>query len=398
MTQRYAHSRRYFCYAYGRTIILLRGFGPGFEQSGRGHLIHQPRSLSEAEIGQSEEVDDRSVEVISAFSLGSLRRNTGPIIGPIVGSRVLAFECANTGSKTDQRTPQGFTAVSAPHRTSSLQAILPSCIFALVHKRRRKIASAAVHTSSRLIGDACALQGLIKGARELLIINYTVSHTMVTFTCETCRLELSSKHALEAHINRKYKCVPPGQVQHECRTCDKQFTRKNLLDQHLRTDKHRQVVAAVEALEGTGSTSIVTSESHNRSSPVVDSHPKTNDITRAHEVQIRPRSFGKATVGHLVRLTYEELREALDLREKCGLTSFLKLFKLLHLNPEAPRNHNVIVDITDGEPAAFAFKQHHWREVDYDGMVRDCVNNAVISFLDIETFWRCECQRRAFQS
>ena len=49
---------------------------------------------------------------------------------------------------------------------------------------------------------------------------------MATFACETCGLELSSKHALEAHVNRKYKCVPQGQVQYECRTCDKQFTKE----------------------------------------------------------------------------------------------------------------------------------------------------------------------------
>ena len=160
---------------------------------------------------------------------------------------------------------------------------------------------------------------------------------MATFACETCGLELSSKHALEAHVNRNHKCVPPGQVQYECRTCDKQFTRKNLLDQHLQTDKHRQVVAAAEGAEETGSTSIVASETFQSSTFNINSHTTTTNSTN---VQIRPRSFGKAIVDHLVRLNYEELREALDLREKCGLTPFLKLFKLRHLNPEAPRNHS----------------------------------------------------------
>ncbi|CAK0778791.1 hypothetical protein CVIRNUC_004648 [Coccomyxa viridis] len=204
---------------------------------------------------------------------------------------------------------------------------------------------------------------------------------MATFACETCGLELSSKHALESHVNRKYKCVPQGQVQYECRTCDKQFTRKNLLDQHLRTDKHRQVVAAAEAAEGTGSTSLVVKESPDTSSLNIDSH---NATTNSTSVRIRPRSFGRANVDHRVRLTYEELREALDLKKKCGLTPFLRLFKLLHLTPEAPRNHNALLDIANGEPVAFAFKQGHWHEVDCDEMVRDCVNNAAIRLLDIE--------------
>ena len=204
---------------------------------------------------------------------------------------------------------------------------------------------------------------------------------MATFACETCGLELSSKHALKSHVNRKYRCVPPGQVQYECRTCDKQFTRKNLLDQHLRTDKHRQVVAAAEAAEGTGSTSLVVTESPDTSSLSINSHTTTTNSTN---VQLRPRSFRRANVDHLVRLTYEELREALDLKEKCGLTPFLRLFKLLYLNPEAPRNHNALVDIVDGEPVGFAFKQGHWHDVDCDEMVRDCVNNAAIRLLDIE--------------
>ena len=102
-------------------------------------------------------------------------------------------------------------------------------------------------------------------------------------------------------------------------------------------------------------------------------------------VHARPGSYGITNVDHLVCLTYEELREALDLREKCGSTPFLNLFKLFNLNPDAPRNHNALLEIVDGEPVAYAFKQRHWREVDCEEMVRDCVNNAAIRFLDIES-------------
>ena len=59
--------------------------------------------------------------------------DTGPIAGPIVASRISAFGCADTGLNTD---------------------LLPICISVLVHKRHRCIVSAAVHTSSSLIGVA----------------------------------------------------------------------------------------------------------------------------------------------------------------------------------------------------------------------------------------------------
>jgi hypothetical protein len=64
---------------------------------------------------------------------------------------------------------------------------------------------------------------------------------------------------------------------------------------------------------------------------------------------------------------------------------FLNLFKLLHLNPDIPKNHNVLIETAERPPLAFAFKQRHWRDVDSADLVRECVNNAAIRFLDIES-------------
>jgi hypothetical protein len=194
---------------------------------------------------------------------------------------------------------------------------------------------------------------------------------------------------------KKTKCVPPGhvpvEVHHECKTCDKEFKRRNLLEQHFGTKKHKRAVAAAEAAAGTTS-SVVTSESHNTTTSESHNHTtshahshNTTNITNNYNVQVRPRCFGKADVDHLVSLTCKQLTEKLDIREKCGLTPFLEMFKLLHLNPDVPKNHNVLIDNSGPFPIAFAFKQRHWREVDSDEMVRDCVNNAAIRFLDIES-------------
>jgi hypothetical protein len=70
---------------------------------------------------------------------------------------------------------------------------------------------------------------------------------MPAWICNTCGLELSTKHRLQCHLDRKFKCVPPGQHQHECKTCHKHFDGKGLLDQHLRTQRHERAAAAVAA-------------------------------------------------------------------------------------------------------------------------------------------------------
>ena len=125
--------------------------------------------------------------------------------------------------------------------------------------------------------------------KEIAYAIKQLAEVMPAFICNTCGLELSSKHKLQCHIDRKFPCVPPGQTQYECKPCDKQFKAKNLMDQHLATEKHKRAVAAIEAAAGATS-SVVTSESHNTTTSHNTSHVHSHNttITNNYNVHARP--------------------------------------------------------------------------------------------------------------
>ena len=96
----------------------------------------------------------------------------------------------------------------------------------------------------------------------------------------------------------------------------------------------------------------------------------------------RPRMFGRSDVAHIVDMTFQELDALLDLGKGRGMTPFINLFKLLHLNDDAPRNHNVLLESRDS--ALLVFKQRHWRRMeDVKFMLMQCLGNMANLVLDI---------------
>ena len=210
--------------------------------------------------------------------------------------------------------------------------------------------------------------------------------------CERCSKQFATRQHLDEHLSRKFPCVADGQAKHECKACGKEFLRKTQLTQHLKTKAHINRVEEVALSEAGSSTSVSgnhcdnsNTHSHNQTTNHITNNDNrvTNNYTLANPPP-RPKMFGRTDAAHISDLTFEELNKHLDIKNGTSLLPFLNMFKLMHLNDEAPRNHNVLMGSKRGD-FALMFKQRHWRLVDDpDRMVRDCMNRAAVLFLDVE--------------
>ena len=98
----------------------------------------------------------------------------------------------------------------------------------------------------------------------------------------------------------------------------------------------------------------------------------------------RAKMFGRADVSHVADMTFQELDASLNFGKGGGVTPFINMFKLMHLNDDAPRNHNVLLEGKDSAHG-LVFKQGHWRRMeDVQRMLRDCLCVTATTFLDLE--------------
>jgi uncharacterized C2H2 Zn-finger protein len=202
--------------------------------------------------------------------------------------------------------------------------------------------------------------------------------------CPTCEQVFKEERSLSKHLAKKIPCIPKGQARHSCQACNQTFDRKNDLAKHLATKKHTDAVARAASSTVDNSTTTNNHHSHNHTSNVTNNDNRvTNNYTLSNPPP-RPRMFGRSDISHIVDLTFKELDQHLKLRAGTGLTPFLNMFKLIHLNDEAPKNHNVLMESKDSD-FALTFRQRHWRMIDDPERVfMDCLHETAIQFMDVE--------------
>ncbi|CAL8461672.1 g1203 [Coccomyxa elongata] len=212
--------------------------------------------------------------------------------------------------------------------------------------------------------------------------------------CPTCQESFATRQSLGKHLNRKHKCTPKGQPKYYCEPCKKQFERKDVLTQHFKSTAHKDAVKALAAVvdASTDNSSNAnhcdnSTHTHNTTNITNNDNRITNNYTLANPPP-RPRMFGRTDVLHIADITFEELNKHLNVKNGTGMSPFLNMFKLMHLNDKAPRNHNVLLESKDSD-YGLMYKQRHWRIVDDpERMVMDCLSMTATLFLDVEDLLR----------
>ncbi|CAL5225030.1 g7808 [Coccomyxa viridis] len=215
---------------------------------------------------------------------------------------------------------------------------------------------------------------------------------MESLVCPMCEETFAARQSLGKHLNKKNKCTPKGQPKHYCEPCKKRFERKDVLTQHFKSTAHKEAVKALAAVvdASTDNSSNAnhcdnSTHSHNQTTNNITNNDNrvTNNYTLANPPP-RPKSFGRTNVLHIVDMPFEELNKILNIKNGTGLLPFLNMFKLMHLNDAAPRNHNILLESKDAKHA-LAFKQRHWRlRNDTEEVVRECLGMAATLFMDVE--------------
>ena len=104
---------------------------------------------------------------------------------------------------------------------------------------------------------------------------------------------------------------------------------------------------------------------------------------RWHTHHPEPECSGEP-IAPLADMSVQEMDAILNLGKGHGTTPFINLFKLLHLNDDAPRSHNVLLETRDSAHG-LVFKQRHWRRMeDVNVMLLKCLGVTATAFLHLE--------------
>ena len=179
-------------------------------------------------------------------------------------------------------------------------------------------------------------------------------------TC-VCGQKLSSRSSLSRH---KKTCPGP----------QKKSLREEVDDLKIEVErlKSRPEASSSNDTHINNSTNTIDYSNHSQN---------TTNNDNSQNIHIHINNYGREQTGYLDALTFEQLKDILQLTP--DNESILKMLAFIHKNPEHPENHNLkLKDVEDEKMEVY--KKGDWKEVGTDKTMFDVISRQCLRFLDIE--------------
>jgi hypothetical protein len=186
------------------------------------------------------------------------------------------------------------------------------------------------------------------------------------FSCSLCNYSSDVKSNVIRHITKKSKCSPGNaeiielKVDIRCEFCDKLFTTKSHLIQHLKVCKVKKINLEKEVK--------IKDEK-------IKELEKEVDVLKA--VSKKPNNIIINNNVNLTSYNNPNLKDIDKFFEKCIKKQFMcipKLVELIHFNSELPENHNLLLTNFRSDIMK-AYKGNKWQTIGFEELTNELIGN-----------------------
>lgn len=200
---------------------------------------------------------------------------------------------------------------------------------------------------------------------------------MPTYTC-VCGFETSVKHNYERHCDKEYPCKD---APYSCKKCSRPFYSRSSMYRHQKTcpgkpqtpeEKDKQIEGLKIALAASaGLNAEIKAKDDRIQQQVVNNNNNTNNISIDQVNNVTQNivilNCGEENIEHFRKMSVEELKNRIGMNK--DPQTHIEAYKLIHLDPQHPENHNLLLPQKDGNQVHF-YGNDKWNTGSFDEQIR----------------------------
>lgn len=196
-------------------------------------------------------------------------------------------------------------------------------------------------------------------------------------TCQYCNHEFSCQRDLDRHLTKKYSCK---NAPFRCQKCKRPSWNKSSHYHHQKhcegkaqttEEKDDEIKNLKDALAAASGLNTEIESKRQREAQQIINNNNTNNISIDQINNVTQNiiilNCGQENIEHFRKLSLQQLREKIGLDK--NPSTHIEAYKLIHLDPEHPENHNLLLTDRDSDKVTF-YGNNEWKNGSFAEQMR----------------------------